>query len=64
MRIDAEICQTRMSVEPSAIGIANRITHFTDVDCYIFFIAMKEERHGQILGLQKTNWSGEKTVTQ
>ncbi len=37
MRFGAEICQIRMSVELSAIGIANRITHFTDVDCYIFF---------------------------
>ena len=46
MKFGAEICQIRLSVEPSAIGMKNRITRFMDVDFYIFFIAMKEERHG------------------
>ena len=37
MKFGAEICQIRPRVEPSATGITNSVTHFMDVDCYIFF---------------------------
>lgn len=36
MRIDAEICQIRLRVEPSAIGITNKVTHFRNL-CFYFF---------------------------
>ena len=35
MRFGAEICQTRLSVEPSASGITNRVTHFRNLCFFV-----------------------------
>ena len=53
MKFGAEICQIRLSVEPSAIGMKNRITRFMDVDYYIFFYCNEGGEAWQFLELKE-----------